>query len=44
VNYEKSPILTNAKEAANHLKDCKNIMILTGSGLSVASGIPTFCG
>lgn len=34
----------NAKEAAKYLKDCKNIMILTGAGLSAASGIPTFRG
>lgn len=31
-------------EAAVYLKDCKNILILTGAGLSAASGIPTFRG
>jgi hypothetical protein len=34
----------DGKEAAMHLKDCKNICILTGAGLSAASGIPTFRG
>lgn len=31
-------------EAAHYLKDCRNILILTGAGLSAASGIPTFRG
>ena len=38
------PIQASAIEAANYLKGCKNIMILTGAGLSAASGIPTFRG
>ena len=44
VSYEKHPIKVSSKEAAHYLKDCKNIMILTGAGLSAASGIPTFRG
>jgi len=32
------------KEAAKHLVGKKNIMIITGAGLSAASGIPTFRG
>jgi NAD-dependent SIR2 family protein deacetylase len=32
------------QEAAKHLIGKKNIMILTGAGLSAASGIPTFRG
>jgi NAD-dependent deacetylase len=38
------PVKVNAKEAAGFLKNCKNIVVLTGAGLSLASGIPTFRG
>lgn len=31
-------------EAAHYLKDCNNLLILTGAGLSAASGVPTFRG
>lgn len=34
----------SALKAASYLKDAKNILILTGAGLSAASGIPTFRG
>jgi len=34
----------DAVEAAHMLKESKKIMILTGAGLSAASGIPTFRG
>lgn len=40
----KPVVVNNGKEAAMYLKDCKNICILTGAGLSAASGIPTFRG
>jgi len=41
----REPIDVNSgSEAAQHLKDCKHICILTGAGLSAASGIPTFRG
>jgi NAD-dependent SIR2 family protein deacetylase len=33
-----------AKEAASLLVGKKKILILTGAGVSVASGIPTFTG
>ena len=36
--------MVTPKIAASHLRTCKNIMILTGAGLSAASGIPTFRG
>jgi NAD-dependent SIR2 family protein deacetylase len=39
-----NPRVADAKEAAKTLKNCKNIAILTGAGLSAASGIPTFRG
>ena len=32
------------KQAASLLLDCKKITILTGAGISAASGIPTFRG
>lgn len=32
------------REAAAYLKDCKNILIFTGAGLSAACGVPTFRG
>jgi NAD-dependent SIR2 family protein deacetylase len=32
------------KEAAKYLAGKKNILILTGAGISAASGIPTFRG
>lgn len=34
----------NANEAAGVLKDHKKFLILTGAGISAASGIPTFRG
>ncbi len=34
----------SAKEAAKYLVEKKKVMILTGAGLSAASGIPTFRG
>ena len=37
-------MIVNVKEAAKRLAEKKNIMILTGAGLSAASGIPTFRG
>ena len=43
-NYEKQPQHADPKEAAKHLVGKKNIMIITGAGLSAASGIPTFRG
>ena len=33
-----------AREVKNMLKDKKKVMILTGAGISAASGIPTFRG
>ncbi|TNV72520.1 hypothetical protein FGO68_gene9628 [Halteria grandinella] len=38
------PSNATAKEAAQYIVGKKNIMILTGAGLSAASGIPTFRG
>jgi NAD-dependent deacetylase sirtuin 5 len=38
------PIETSPMEAARYLAGKKKIMILTGAGLSAASGIPTFRG
>lgn len=39
-----SPIQATAKSAAEAMSKCKKIMLLTGAGISVASGIPTFRG
>ena len=39
-----SPQKMTATEAGKLLKDKKNVIILTGAGLSAASGIPTFRG
>jgi len=38
------PQEVSAKDAAKYLVGKKNIMIVTGAGLSAASGIPTFRG
>jgi len=38
------PKVVNPVEAAKSLKHCKRIAIMTGAGLSAASGIPTFRG
>ena len=37
-------IVKKATEAAKYMNGCKQIMVLTGAGLSAASGIPTFRG
>ncbi len=42
--YEKRPQRVGPKEAAKFLVGKKNVMIITGAGLSAASGIPTFRG
>ena len=44
VKYTHEPQQINAIQAAKHMVGKKNIMILTGAGLSAASGIPTFRG
>ena len=36
--------IETGREAAIHLKGCKRLLVLTGAGLSAASGIPTFRG
>ncbi len=43
-DYKYQPKKMDAIEAAHLLKGKKKIMILTGAGLSAASGIPTFRG
>ena len=42
--YKNKPVKMTAKEAASLLKGKKKILILTGAGVSAASGIPTFRG
>ncbi len=42
--YTHKPIVMSAKDAAKYMLGKKHIMILTGAGLSAASGIPTFRG
>ena len=41
--YSHSVQVVSPKEAAKHMLGRKNITVLTGAGISVASGIPTFC-
>ena len=42
--YSNSVKVVSASEAGDILKERKQIMILTGAGVSAASGIPTFRG
>lgn len=42
--YTDQPAKVTGKEAAKFLLGKKNVMILTGAGISAASGIPTFRG
>ena len=44
LNYTHQPRIVSSKDAAKFMVGKKNIMILTGAGLSAASGIPTFRG
>ncbi|CDW75458.1 silent information regulator protein sir2 [Stylonychia lemnae] len=44
IKYTHEPQVITAKDAAKHMIGKKNILILTGAGLSAASGIPTFRG
>lgn len=37
-------MVKSGKEAASYLKDSKRILILTGAGISAASGVPNFTG
>ena len=39
-----TPQIMKTEEAGKLLKDKKNVIILTGAGLSASSGIPTFRG
>ena len=43
-DYTHKPCIATATEAAKYLIGKKHIAILTGAGLSAASGIPTFRG
>ena len=43
-NFTHTPCEANETEAAKALQGKKHILILTGAGLSAASGIPTFRG
>ena len=40
--YSHSVQVVSPEEAAKHMLGRKNITVLTGAGISVASGIPTF--
>ena len=42
--FKHNPMVCGAKEAAKYLKGKKKVAILTGAGISAASGIPTFRG
>jgi hypothetical protein len=42
--YKHRPAKVTAEQAAKYLVGKKNIMIVTGAGVSAASGIPTFRG
>ena len=42
--YEMKVQIASAEEAAKYLVGKKRVLILTGAGLSAASGIPTFRG
>ena len=43
-DYKSRPVQKSAAEAAQDLVRCKKITIVTGAGISAASGIPTFRG
>jgi Sir2 family len=43
-SYTHKPIKCTPVEAAKYLVGKKNVMIVTGAGVSAASGIPTFRG
>ena len=43
-DYEKKPQDCTPEEAAKFMVGKKRIMVLTGAGISAASGIPTFRG
>jgi hypothetical protein len=43
-SYTHQPKLCNPQEAAKYMVGKKNIVVVTGAGLSAASGIPTFRG
>ena len=42
--YKDNPVVCSAEEAAQYMVGKKKIAILTGAGISAASGIPTFRG
>ena len=44
VEYKNKPKVCTAKQAAQYMVGRKKITILTGAGISAASGIPTFRG
>lgn len=43
-DYKHKVQVCSAEKAAQHLLDKKNVLLLTGAGISAASGIPTFRG
>ena len=42
--YKHDPVKISPKDCAKHMVGKKKIAILTGAGISAASGIPTFRG
>ena len=43
-SYESQPVDASPEEAATFMVGAKKITVMTGAGVSVASGIPTFMG
>ena len=44
MKFENEPQVCSAKQAAQYMVNKKKMLVITGAGISAASGIPTFRG
>jgi NAD-dependent SIR2 family protein deacetylase len=44
MKLESEPVSVSAKQAAQYMVGKKRLLVITGAGISAASGIPTFRG